>query len=186
MKHRRVLTIITFLSVSFVTVLGAPTPAYGCSCAEVELHEFAHEVDLAFVGQQTSRAVLDEVADNGTVLTFEVDTVYKGEALATVRLATNAQGSACGMDYSQAGRVAIVASRWRGSLSVNLCHSFVTEAELQQEFGDGHAPIAQPNPVHDPAIPRAVDRTWIYLGGAGLVLVAGGGLVVWRRSRPDV
>ena len=199
MKHRRVLTVIIFLSVSFVTVLGAPTPAYGCSCDGVGLHDFADEVDLAFVGQQVSRVVHDEIADNGTVLMFEVETVYKGEVAAMVRLATNAQESACGMDYSGAGRVAIVASKWRGQPSVNLCRSFVTEAELQQEFGDGHVPEPELADVETTAeeadaiagsIPAgAADpgggSSWIYLGGACLVLVAGGGLIAWRRLRPD-
>ncbi len=187
MKHRKVLTVITFLSVSLLTVLGAPTPAYGCSCEDAGLNEFADEVDLAFVGQQVSRVVYDEIADNSTVLTFEVETVYKGDVSAIVRLATNAQESACGMDYSGAGRVAIVASKWRGSLSVNLCRSFVSEADLQQEFGDGHVPIAAATiDLVDPAPPRTTDRSWIYLGGAGLLFVAGGGLVAWRRLQPDV
>ena len=197
MKYRNALTAITFLCVSFVTVLGAPTPAYGCSCADVSLHEYAEDVVLALVGQQTGRVVTDDIADGGATLTIEVDVVYKGEISAVVDLYTNAQDSACGEDFAQNGRVAIVAFSSQGRPTVISC-SFVTEAELQQEFGDGYVPeplstdvatteaeptATVPSLPADKRFPGGA-ATWTYLGGAGLVLAAGGGLVGCRRLRP--
>ncbi len=44
----------------------------------------ADDVAFAFTGKQTSRVVVDEVQDNGAVLTFDVDLVFKGDIGETV------------------------------------------------------------------------------------------------------
>lgn len=111
---------------------------------EEPLADRAARVAFAFEGTQVSRNVIDEVADNGAVLTFDVDLVYKGAVSETISVLTNAQGGACGVDYGRLGRVGVTVYEWRGEPSVNLCGSLVSVEELTAVFGDGAPPMPSP------------------------------------------
>lgn len=122
-------------------VVAYPGTAHACSCMLRELSEYADGVSAAFVGHQMELVVQDHVEDNGAALLFRVDRVYKGEAGPLIELRTHAQGEpACGIDAGDQGTVGVVASHWRGDLSVNLCGSIVAIDELEEVFGKGYPP----------------------------------------------
>lgn len=132
--------LLVALVLTGLIVFGLAPPASACSCDNAELNEYAKDVAFAFVGQQTSREVVDEVLDNGAVLTFDVDLVFKGEVAETVSVRTHAQGSACGMDFSGLAETGVAVFMWRGQPSVNLCGSSVSAEELKAVFGPGVLP----------------------------------------------
>lgn len=116
-----------------------PGPAYGCSCADQALAEYADEVDRAFVGRLVARTEHSYTDDNGVSLVFDVERVYKGPVEARIEVFTHAQASACGLDVGP-GTVGIVAFEWRGESSVGSCSSPVSPASLREVFGEGTAP----------------------------------------------
>ena len=79
------------------------------------------------------------------------------------------------------GAVGIAARTWRGDLSVNLCGSMVTAAELQDVFGEGRPPddsIRLPDSDDDRGL-----LAFLLIAGAAAVLAAGA--VAWRRRRQN-
>ena len=82
-----------------VGLIGGPAErALACSCAETTLAEFVgrhpEAIVAAFTGTQTDRAVEDEQAEDGAVLTFAVEAVFIGDVGATHEVRTHAQSSA--------------------------------------------------------------------------------------------
>lgn len=149
--HRRVLGFVLFsLMVSGLVVGSGLRPAAACSCVDSTLAEYADDVTLAFTGEQTSRVVIDEAQDNGAVLTFDVDRVFRGDVGETISVRTHAQGSACGMDFSRAEGSGVAVFTWRGQLTVSLCGSAVSVEDLESAFGDGVLPVASPPEITEP------------------------------------
>lgn len=147
-------------------LIALPAPAYACSCAEFILDDAAEEIGLAFVGTQTAYDVEDEFADDGASLTFDVERVYVGEAAKTTGVNTPAQSSACGVNFGNGNRVAVVS--WGDTGVVGLCTSSVAEADLQRVYGEGRAPTA------DTAVPldAGVSNTRYAVIGGVLVLAS--------------
>ena len=190
--------------VTTVTLTIVAGTAHACSCIERGLSEYADDISVAFVGTQLDRAVHEYVDDNGAALLFSVDRVYAGEVGPLIEVRTHAQDSACGIDVGGWGPVGIAARHWRGALSVNLCGSIVTQAELESVFGAGrppdesaHLPVS-PDTAEDsmntgaPQDDNGEPATGSTDGDQTLlaiVLVAGvagavaGAVIVWRRRR---
>ena len=171
--------LMTAAAIALVGIAATPRTAHACSCGDLELSEYADDISVAFVGRQLERVVHDQVDDNGTALLFRVDRVYKGEAGPLIEVRTHAQESACGIDLGGMGAVGIVARTWRGDLSVDLCSSMVTAAELQDVFGEGYPPdesIRLPDSGDDQSL-----LAFLLIAGAAVVLAAGA--VAWRRRR---
>ncbi len=190
-------SLLVALVLTGLIVVGLAPPASACSCSAAELTEYADDVAFAFVGQQTSREVVDEVLDNGAVLTFDVNLVFKGVVAETVTVRTNAQGSACGMDFSTLGATGVAVFMWRGQPSVSLCGSAVTADELKAVFGPGVLPseAIQTGPdQHDDDVEVLAESTplgragfsvWYVVVLSGLVaaVVAAAVLTTWRYLR---
>lgn len=187
-SYRRPVSWLLALSVSTGIVFGVgASPAAACSCLDRSLSEYADEVVLAFVGEQVSREVVDEVADNGTVLSFDVDLVFKGEVGPSVSVRTHAQSSACGVDFDGAVGASVAVFDWRGQPSVNSCGSVVSLEELREVFGNGveparAAPATAEALADDESATDVVPALYLAAGAmAGLVLV----VAIWtlRRQR---
>ena len=190
-------------TVTLTVVLGT---AHACSCLERDLSEYADDIPVAFVGTQLERVVHADTDDNGAALLFSVERVYAGEVGPMIEVRTHAQDPACGVDVGSWGPVGIAARHWGGALSVNLCSSIVTVAELESAFGEGRPPDES---VRLPVSPDATEDSFNASvptdenalaaptnGGTGgdqsllaIVLVAGtaaavaGAGIVWRRRR---
>ena len=173
--------LITAAAIALVGIAATPRPAHACSCGDLGLSEYADDISVAFVGRQLERVVHDRFGDNGTALLFLVDRVHKGETGPLIEVRTHAQESACGIDLGGMGAVGIVARTWRGDLSVNLCGSMVTAAELQDVFGEGRPPddsIRLPDSDNDQGL-----LAFLLIAGAVAVLAAGA--VAWHRRRQN-
>ena len=196
--YRRVVASVVLVAMagSAAIVFGSK-PASACSYDLSTLAEYADDVALAFAGKQTSRVVIDEVHDNGVVLTFDVDLVFKGDVGETISVRTHAQSSACGKDFSRVAKSGVAVFRWRGQPSVNQCRSVVSVEELEGVFGEGVQPVATPSISEDeargvelPQVPAAGDSTltstWFIaiVTASGLILALVGALAValTRRS----
>ena len=192
--------------VATATLTAAPNTALACSCAVVELSDYADDISVAFVGYQLERVVHDYVEDNGAALLFRVERVYKGEAGPLIEVRTHAQGPACGIDVGGQGAVGVVAGHWRGDLSVSLCRSIVAIDELEEVFGEGYPPDesirlpVSPDPEEDsfytglpsdeglvaesqPDGSRRDQSLLAVLLVAGAAVLAFAGAVIWRRRR---
>lgn len=164
--------------------------AEACSCLRFVLAERTDEIEVAFVGEQTSYVVQDQVADRGAVLTFEVDEVYEGDLPTPVNVRTEAQSTACGVNYGGDGPVGVVAYRWKGRRTADSCTGPVTRAELRAVYGKPHAPsraLAPDEPPEGIPHPESVQdrRTWTAMGAVlllGSVLTVGALAVRRRRS----
>ncbi len=114
----------------------------------MELSEFAHEVDVAFVGRKIPMGVYadhletdrrtEEIIEN-YVAVFRVDRVYKGQVGRIVGVhSTPVLSGGVGYDW---GLSAVIAyGDPAGSLRVGTCNSNVTISELEEVFGAGYAP----------------------------------------------
>ena len=129
--------LMTAAAIALVGIAATSRTAHACSCGDLELSAYADDITVAFVGRQLERVVHDQVDDNGTALLFRVDRVYKGEAGPLIEVRTHAQESACGIDLGGMGAVGVAARTWRGDLSVDLCNSMVTAAELPRRLRRG-------------------------------------------------
>ena len=185
--RRRLLGFVLLFPIAAALVVGfGPRPAAACSCQDSTLAEYADEVALAFTGEQTARVVLDEMEDNGAVLTFEVDQVFKGDVGETISVRTHAQGSACGMDFSGAAGSGVAVFTWRDQLSVSLCGSAVSVEELESVFGDGVPPVvvrsegSEPGDEAQDAAPpsNTVTDDSTFLNPMSIAIVTASGLAI--------
>jgi hypothetical protein len=71
------------------------SPAFACSCAEMDVARSLPEADGAFVGTYTDRT---EVGDGRVAFTFEVERVVKGDFGPTAIVRTDAFGGSCGLE----------------------------------------------------------------------------------------
>lgn len=134
---------VSILLASIITLAlltAVPRSAHGCSCSEMysPLSEYVDQVDVAFSGHQVDRGDDWEL----TVLTFEVDRVYKGEVGPRVELYTSLNSS-CGIDFGPAGYTgvaAFAAGPESTELWVHWCGSHVSIEELEEVFGAGYSP----------------------------------------------
>lgn len=137
---RGLLAVGGVVAIAVAWLAATPDPAYGCSCADQPLADYADEIDRAFIGQLVIRTEHSYTADNGVALVFDVERVYKGPIESRIEVFTHAQESACGLKASGLGSVGIVASEWQGKMSVNSCSSPATRGNLEVVFGAGSAP----------------------------------------------
>ncbi|NNC81546.1 MAG: hypothetical protein HKN94_15490 [Acidimicrobiales bacterium] len=171
---KRSLYALTVVVSTFVFLLATPSPAYACSCAEFVLEDSVSEIGLAFVGTQVDYDVEDEFENDGAKITFEVERVYDGDASETTEVRTHAQSSACGVNFGDGNRVAVVG--WGEGRSVGLCTSSITEADLLRVYGDGYAPSADPVSSLESGVSTA---RYVVIGGVVLAAAVG---VYFARS----
>jgi len=163
-----------------VMLLVGAAPALACSCSGAPLADYADEVTLAFSGTQVDRDVEDQVRENGAVLTFEVDQVFRGDVGSRIEVRTNAQGSACGLDLAGAGTTGLVTFDSDEFAEVHLCGSSVAIADLEAVFGPGAAADDLGGVESEDEMSIAVMAVAII---AAMALVAGAVALVRRRRR---
>ena len=163
--------LMTAAAIALVGIAATPRTAHACSCGDLELSAYADDITVAFVGRQLERVVHDQVDDNGSCAVVPCRPGVQGARPApSSRSRTHAQESACGIDLGGMGAVGVAARTWRGDLSVDLCNSMVTAAELQDVFGEGHPPddsIRLPDSGDDQSL-----LAFLLIAGAPVVLAA--------------
>ena len=135
-----------------VAVVAAPAGAVrACSCDDLPLAAYADTAIAAFMGRQTGRVVEDEFAEYGAELTFDVEEVFLGDVSTELRVRTEADFDACGVDLDGAGVVGILVFEFRGESTVGACPAAVSRAELESVFGPSVSSIGSDDGAADAA-----------------------------------
>jgi hypothetical protein len=183
-------TLSLLLAVVGLTVLSGlqAAPAYGCSCVALNVEEaIGPDAVAAFIGRPVAVREIDPSAgvDGDWVeprrWTFEVEVVLAGELPALVEVGSGYGGGDCGYDFSESGRIGVVAYGRPGNLATGICGGVWNAELLLGAHGPGHAPI----PVTDTTPPRADGATliWPWFAAGGSVVVAVAAMLVIRTRR---
>jgi hypothetical protein len=153
--RRALVVLILAVSALFFT---AARPAWACSCAEVDALESA---EVAFTGIATD---VDRPWTPGTVtVTFDVESIEKGQVGRETELTTHSDSPACGYPFTEGHRYRVYARDG----ATNSCDG-------NEDLGLVAAPR--------PAAPTA---QWIFAAAAGIAAAALAGYLWFRLRRPD-
>ena len=135
--HRYALLVVATLL--FAT---APQAGLACSCAQREKPQLAEAASVVFTGTVTgvsgtfpislscSRSSLDPV-----FVTFEVETVYKGDVTKSATVMTSEGGATCGYTFASGKRYTVFASPENGRLQTGLCRGTADGTITPNEYG---------------------------------------------------
>ena len=112
--------------------------AQACSCVQATPAESADRAELIFLGTVgetalTNRGRTVSSADPVRV-TFDVQTVYKGEADATLTLETARDSASCGYAFQVGGSYLVYARAVDGKLTTDLCSGTKPEFEATADL----------------------------------------------------
>ncbi len=189
----RFATLLVLAAAFVAPAIANPAPAYGCSCVVMTVDEaIGPDTPAAFIGRPVS------VADNpnGGLLggdvwaeprtwTFEVETVLVGDLPEVVEVGSGFGGGDCGYDFSDSGRVGVVAYGSPGNFSTGICGGVWDADALLAAYGPGFAPItvtAEPPP--GPVDSGPPMWFWFVMGGV-TVAAAGAAIALGSRSGPS-
>lgn len=165
--------------------------ALGCSCMALSTPEALALADVAFTGTPTAV----DGPDRGPIQSsldpvhyaFEVDQVFKGDAVGAEIIATTAMdGASCGTSFGIGERWLVFAHIGDGELQTGLCSGNVllgdpeTEAAMLAELGP---PIAEPEPTPSQPNDEPFELPMPLLAGLAVaVLVIGVSAWAFRRE----
>lgn len=115
-----------------------------CSCGPVDPLSLVDDAEIVFTGSAIDTR---DPETQFRTLTFEVDTVVKGEVPESFEIAAGAT-EGCGPDYAGAGqRHVVYMTRWQGRLGLTACAPLVSAAAFERLVGatrsaEGDSPIA--------------------------------------------
>jgi hypothetical protein len=164
------------LAVGWALVAGivvAGSPAFACSCVQMDLATRLPEVDGAFIGTFVERETVDE---RRVAITFQVERVIKGEFGPRAIVRSDADGASCGLEFYRPRAGLLLDRASDGVWESNLCQQVTPDQLL------AFAPDASP-PDHsvDPIDPGSVFPWWAFaLVG---VFVVGGVIFLAMRTR---
>lgn len=193
----RLLAVLALAAASLVFLGG---PAQACSCAMVPTSRLVEGADQVFTGSVTS--VDAPAGTQHRVFTVAVDRAYKGEVSPVMRVATNAQPSACGLDVPEgtpylflttsqgvyAGRGDDASGDdvvFTGSCSGSEPAAKPTLARIEKAIGPGQV-AASPSPDHavraDSDDPDEGLPAWPFIGGVVLIALVAGTITARRTT----
>lgn len=186
MTHRLSALIVTFAAV-IAALVATSAPAFACSCMPVTVEQAIFpDTAAAFVGvpvdvRENPDADRPGLFGQPLVWTFEVETVLYGEVPALVEVGSGMGGGDCGYDFTDAGRIGIVAYGEPGQLATGICGGVWGADELVAAHGPGvpAIPVSE-GPLSEPAAQGPPVWFWWGLGGVGAMTL---GLVVIGRRR---
>jgi hypothetical protein len=203
---RQLFRLVAALALAGGALLTVSGPACACSCMpNPDMSERVAKADLVFTG----RAVDTKVDGQTKVITFEVDTTYKGPAETKQEILTARDSAGCGLEVQENGEYLVFGSKSdhgmelkpaEGQYTSILCGGAdpVTKAGLDDLSAvDGVQPtqvIVEKAPPAKPVTTGATESKpqatpeqaatgtpiWPWAAGAVVLLAAAGG-VVWRR-----
>lgn len=187
--------------------VGGGRPASACSCAGVSDRGAFDRADAVFTGDLVNIVTPGGETYSSTDperFVFEVDAVYKGDALSRQSIVTAREGASCGLEISGRGPFLVFATTHDsdgglvegakpGELYSNLCSGTRAESAsaVPALFGRGHPPRQAPEGIPSGAAPLAdADRPdeaadgvpyWMLLVPVVLASVGGVTVVLVRR-----
>lgn len=131
---------VAILVIAFFSI--DPRSAFACSCMPFSKPQLVDNAALIFTGTATgasqvfsfTRACNTSSADPITV-TFEVETVYKGDVTRRAAVETVVGGASCGAEFTVGKRYTVFATVSSGRVETNLCRGNVLGEIVAADYG---------------------------------------------------
>ena len=175
---QRSIVVVIFLGAVLLGSVAVAPPASACSCVATDIDTVLDNASAAFVGVAVDRTD----AGQGIRWGFEVETVLAGELSEFVVVSSGYGGGDCGHDFSQSGRVGVVAHSRDAGLATSICGGVWAAQELLEVHGPGYAPLSS---QRDEPTPASGTPVWWWIAGGSALLVLATGLVVRSMRRRD-
>ena len=174
MVKRAIFLTVASSATTVVAAVAGGHPVWACSCATFTDEEALGDANVVFTG--TLVEIVTPPGDTWTStdperFIFDVDQVYKGEAVQTQTIVTARDGASCGLEIQGPGPFlvyatftdSIVTGAVDGEFYSNLCSGTraVADAALPARFGTGRAPTPIASAGDDGAddVPALADRS---------------------------
>lgn len=136
-RHYLVLALIALL------MAFGPQPALACSCAQSTNAQHGERAAVVFTGTAIARTgtfplslTCARSSAEPVVVSFDVDTVFKGTVTKTATVATVLSGASCGYEFTVGKRYTVFASAGvEGRLETGLCRGNVEGEIAAAEYG---------------------------------------------------
>lgn len=164
-----------------------PRGAFACSCmmppdpkSAIEMADAVFAGKVVSMNDRNSGLLFD--APDSFLVTFQVATIWKGDAKPALTIRTARDGAACGYNFHPGRDYIVYANEFEGTLNTNLC----TRTALLADAGSDLLALGKGEPVAQPAQPPSL-MPWL-LGGLAVAALAAlvafaSGLVVVRRKQ---
>ena len=133
--RRRVLAIL----IAAAALVGGPSTAFACTCALQSPHVYASNATVVFTGVATSVSgfPLGLVCSSTSpvAVTFDVETVYKGDVPRSVTVHTVVSGASCGYTFEAGKRYTVFPRMAEGKLDAGLCGGNIEGTIVASEYG---------------------------------------------------
>jgi hypothetical protein len=133
--RRRALVIL----IAVAAMVGGPNTAFACSCAPQGAQHYVSNATVVFTGVVTSVSGfplgLMCSSTSPVAVTFDVETVYKGDVPRTVRLHTVSSGASCGYTFETGRRYTVFPRMTDGKLDTGLCQGNIEGTIVAGEYG---------------------------------------------------
>lgn len=175
-KFRRISLVVLIVGSLFVSL---PRGAFACSCMMPPEPKAALDMaDAVFAGKVVSIVDRKSVqwfdSTDSLLVTFQVTTVWKGDAKPALSISTARDGAACGYSFHPGRDYMVYANEFEGALSSTIC----SRTALLMDAGSDLLFLGEGQPVAQPAQPPLV----MPLLTGGLVVAAVLALVLFASG----
>jgi hypothetical protein len=125
--------------IAAAALVGGPSTAFACSCMLQSPHAYASNASVVFTGVVTSvngfpRGLVCS-STSPVAVSFDVETVYKGDVPRLVTLHTVVSGASCGYTFEAGKRYTVFPRMADGKLDSGLCDGNVEGTIVASEYG---------------------------------------------------
>ena len=125
--------------VAAAALVGGPSTAFACSCMPQTPHAYASNATAVFTGVVTSvngfPLGLTCSSMSPVAVTFDVETVYKGDVPRAVTVHTVSSGASCGYTFETGKRYTVFPRMADGKLDTGLCNGNVEGNIVPGDYG---------------------------------------------------
>jgi hypothetical protein len=125
-----------------------PSGATACSCVPFTKPQIVENAAVIFTGTVVSVSQVfgygigpggcNRTSSMDPIrVTFEVETVFKGEVTKSITITTAASSASCGAEFAEKKRYTVFATRAEDVISTNLCRGNVEGAIVAADYGLG-------------------------------------------------
>lgn len=125
--------------IAAAALVGGPSTAFACSCMRQSPHAYASNATVVFTGVVASVSGFPRglvcSSTSPVAVTFDVETVYKGDVPRAVTVHTVVSGASCGYTFEAGKRYTVFPRMAGGKLDAGLCDGNVEGTIVANEYG---------------------------------------------------
>ena len=125
--------------IAAAALVGGPSTAFACSCAPLSPRDHGSNATVVFTGVVTSVAGFPRglvcSSTSPVAVTFDVETVYKGDVRRSVTVHTVVSGASCGYTFEAGKRYTVFPRMAQGKLDAGLCDGNVEGTIAASDYG---------------------------------------------------